>query len=91
MIKTHSEEPLKSPALIIESLIGAYSPRKVFSGGKKKSFREATITMPAALCMSNLYRPSPLFPSYAVKRESLLMKGLMYSLESPFLRYLEMN
>lgn len=36
MIKTHSEEPFKSPVPIMESLIGAYSARKVFSGGGKK-------------------------------------------------------
>lgn len=52
MIKTHSEEPFKSPVPIMESLIGAYSAGKVFSGGeKKKSFGEATITLSAALCM----------------------------------------
>lgn len=36
MIKTHSEEPFKSSVPIMESLIGAYSARKVFSGGEKK-------------------------------------------------------
>lgn len=51
MIKTHSEEPFKSSVPIMESLIGAYSARKVFSGGVKKSFGEATITLSAALCM----------------------------------------
>lgn len=38
MIKTHSEEPFKRPAPIMESLIGAYSAGKVFSGGGKKKF-----------------------------------------------------
>lgn len=50
MIKTHSEEPFKSPVPIIESLIGAYSARKVFSGGEKKSFGEATITLLPCVC-----------------------------------------
>lgn len=36
MIKTHSEEPFKSPVPIMESLIGAYSSWKVFSGGEEK-------------------------------------------------------
>lgn len=56
MIKTHSEEPFKGPVPIMESLIGAYSARKVFSAGgeRKKSFfwrGGATITLSAALCM----------------------------------------
>lgn len=47
MIKTHSEEPFKGPVPIMESLIGGYSARKVFSaggksaggyGGRKKTF-----------------------------------------------------
>lgn len=39
MIKTHSEEPFKGPVPIMESLIGAYSARKVFAGGEKKKFQ----------------------------------------------------
>lgn len=39
MIKTHSEEPFKSPVPIMESLIGAYSAGKVFSEGAKKKFQ----------------------------------------------------
>lgn len=38
MIKTHSEEPFKSPVPIMESLIGAYSARKVFFRQEKKKF-----------------------------------------------------
>lgn len=51
MIKTHSEEPFKSSVPIMESLIGAYSARKVFFRQEKKSLEEATITLSAALCI----------------------------------------
>lgn len=53
-MKLPSQELLKSPASIMESLIGAHSARKVFSEKKKKRERkesflgEATITMHAA-------------------------------------------
>lgn len=69
LIKTHSEEPLKSPAAIMESLIGGHSAGKVFSGGGQKSFfgagGGAAITL-SAVCMKFMHPrhtcPPP-FPS----------------------------
>lgn len=39
-IQPHSQEPLKCSASIMESLIGAHSARKVFSGKKRRGARE---------------------------------------------------
>lgn len=51
MIKTHSEEPFKGPVPIMESLIGAYSARKVFAGGGKKvSGKQQSLCLLPCVC-----------------------------------------
>lgn len=66
MIKTHSEEPFKGPAPIMESLIGAYSARKLFAGGgggrKKVSGKQQSLCLLPRVCkIYAALHPSSLF------------------------------
>lgn len=64
MIKTHSEEPFKSPVPIMESLIGAYSAGKVFSEGAKKKVSGKQQSLCLLPCVCKIYaalHPSTLF------------------------------
>lgn len=65
MIKTHSEEPFKSPVPTMESLIGAYSARKVFfRQGKKVLVKQQSLCLLPCACKiyATLYLLQP-FPT----------------------------
>lgn len=79
MIKTHSEEPFKSPVPIMESLIGAYSARKVFSGGEKKKFWGSNNHFVCCLVYVKFMQrstPSTLFQVFLLSFFSLSLKSV---------------
>lgn len=84
MIKTHSEEPLKSPVPKMESLIGAYSARKGFSERKKSFWVKQQSLCPATLYMSNLYSPQPtpflLFKRITIEEIPCIIWSLLFLL-----------
>lgn len=84
MIKTHREEPLKSPVPKMESLIGAYSARKGFSERKKSFWVKQQSLCPATLYMSNLYSPQPtpflLFKRITIEEIPCIIWSLLFLL-----------
>lgn len=98
MIKTHSEEPLKSPVPIMESLIGAYSAGKVFSGGEKKFQGSNNHFVCCLVYVKFMQRSSPspspnsfccLFSPFFKERHPWIDD--MHSLESSFHPYLKIH
>lgn len=72
MIKTHREEPLKSPVPKMESLIGAYSARKGFSE-RKKVLGESNNHYALLPCICQIYTV-PSLPPFCYLRESPLKR-----------------